>query len=118
MATTVFLDPRTWDLSLDVNGNIAAATSTYQRAQDIASECRTFREDIYFNKLQGIPYKESILGKNKYPLGLYQSELHRAAMSVDGVVSANIKLNQLQNRVLTGIIEFTDIENNTASISL
>jgi len=39
-------------------------------------------------------------------------------MSVGGVVSANIKLNQLQNRVLTGIIEFTDIENNTASISL
>ena len=36
MATTIFLDPRTWDLSLDVNGNIAVATSTYQRAQDIA----------------------------------------------------------------------------------
>ena len=118
MATTIFLDPRTWDLSLDVNGNIAVATSTYQRAQDIASECRTFRGDIYLDQLRGIPYKESILGKNKYPLGLYQSELHRCAMSVDGVVSANIKLNQLQNRVLTGIIEFTDIENNTASISL
>ena len=118
MATTVFLDPRTWDLTLDVNGNIAVATSTYQRAQDIASACRVFRGDIYFNQLDGIPYKESILGKNKYPLGLYHSELHRCAMSVDGVVSANIKLNQLQNRVLTGIIEFTDIENNTASISL
>lgn len=118
MATTLFLMPDTWDLALDVNGNIATATSTYQRAQDIASACRVFRGDIYFNQNDGIPYKEEILGKNKYPLGLYQSELHKAAMSVDGVVTANIKLNTLQNRVLTGSIEFTDIENNTASIQL
>ena len=54
MATTIFLDPRTWDLSLDVNGNIAVATSTYQRAQDIASACHVFRGDIYFNQLDGM----------------------------------------------------------------
>ena len=115
---TLFLLPDTWDLTLDSSGNIAIASDVYQQAQDIASACRVFRNDMYFNQNDGIPYQESILGKSSYPLGLYQSELHRAAMSVGGVVSANIKLNQLQNRVLTGIIEFTDIENNTASISL
>ena len=118
MARTLYLRPDTWDLELDVNGNIASGTSTYQRAQDIASACRVFREDIYFNQLDGIPYKESILGKNAYPIGLYQSELQRAALSVDGVVSVNIQLNQLQNRKLTGMIEFTDIENNTAQVAL
>ena len=118
MARTLFLMPDTWDLALDVDGNIASATSTYQRAQDICSACRVFRGDLYFSKLEGIPYRESILGKSAYPIGLYRSELNRAALSVDGVVSANIKLNQLNNRILTGMIEFTDIENNTATVAL
>lgn len=115
---TLFLLPSTWDLTLDVQGNIATATSTYQRAQDIASACRVFIKDMYYQQNEGIPYLESIMGRNSYPIGLYQSELHRAAMSVDGVVSANIKLNQLSDRNLTGMIEFTDIENNTAMVSL
>lgn len=115
---TLFLLPSTWDLTLDVQGNIATATSTYQRAQDIASACRVFIKDMYYQQNEGIPYLESIMGRNSYPIGLYQSELHRAAMSVDGVVSANIKLNQLSDRKLTGMIEFTDIENNTATVSL
>lgn len=118
MARTLYLDPESWDLELDVEGNIASATSTYQRAQDICSACRVFRGDLYFSKLEGIPYLESILGKNTYPIGLYQSELNRAALSVSGVVSVNIKLNQLTNRILTGMIEFTDIENNTATVAL
>lgn len=118
MARTIYLDPQTWDLALDVEGNIASATSTYQRAQDICSACRVFRGDLYFNQSEGIPYLESILGKNTYPIGLYQSELQRAALSVEGVISANIKLNQLNNRILTGMIEFTDIENNTATVAL
>lgn len=115
---TLFLMPYTWDLSLDTNGNIATATSTYQRAQDIASACRVFTKDMYYQKSAGIPYLESIMGKSAYPIGLYQSELHRAAMSVNGVVSARIKLNQLTDRKLTGMIEFTDIENNTATVGL
>lgn len=118
MATTLFLDPRTWDLALDSKGNIAVATSTYQRAQDIASACRVFVKDMYFNQSEGIPYLESILGRNKYPIGLYQAELYRRAMSVDGVVSVNIKLNQLSDRELTGMIEFVDIDGRTGSVGL
>ena len=118
MATTLFLMPDTWDLALDTNGNIAVATSTYQRAQDIASACRVFLKDMYYNQTEGIPYLESILGKNVYPIGLYQSELYRAAMSVSGVVSVNIKLNHLKDRELTGMIEFTDVEGRSGSISL
>lgn len=118
MARTLFLMPDTWDLALDVDGNIASATSTYQRAQDIASACRVFRNDMYFNQNEGIPYNESILGRNTYPIGLYQSELQKASMSVDGVVSVNIKLNPIQDRKLTGMIEFTDVDNNTATVGL
>ena len=118
MARTLFLLPDPWDLALDTDGNIATATSTYQRAQDIASKCRVFIQDLYYQQSAGIPYLESILGKNTYPIGLYQSELYKAAMSVDGVVSVNIKLNQLSDRKLTGMIEFTDIEGNSATVGL
>lgn len=116
--TSIYLDPRTWDLTIDASGNIAVCTSTYRRAQDIASACRVFTQDLYFKQSEGIPYLESILGKNKYPIGLYQSELYRRAMSVDGVVSVNIKLNQLNERELTGMIEFTDIEGRNGSVGL
>lgn len=118
MASTLYLDPRTWDLDLDTSGNIAVATSTYQRAQDIASSCRVFTQDMYYRQSEGIPYSEQILGRSRYPIGLYRSELYRRAMSVDGVVSVNINLNQLKDRELTGMIEFTDIENNTGSVGL
>ena len=118
MARTLFLLPDTWDLTLDTNGNIATATSTYQRAQDIASKCRVFTKDLYYQQSSGIPYSESILGRNTYPIGLYQSELYKNGMSVDGVVSVNIKLNQLSDRKLTGMIEFTDIEGNSATVGL
>lgn len=116
--TSIYLDPRTWDLAVDANGNIATCTSTYRRAQDIASSCRVFTKDLYFKQSEGIPYLESILGKNRYPIGLYQSELYRRSMSVSGVVSVNIKLNQLNDRELTGMIEFTDIEGQSGSIGL
>lgn len=118
MAKTLFLLPSTWDLALDTSGNIATATSAYQRAQDIASACRVFLQDMYLNQQEGIPYLESILGRNRYPIGLYQSELYRRAISVDGVVSVNIKLNQLKDRELTGMIEFTDIDGRNGSVSL
>lgn len=118
MATTLFLMPNTWDLALDASGNIAVATSTYQRAQDIASACRVFTRDLYYDQTAGIPYLEEILGKNAYPIGLYQSELHRAAMSVEGVVTADVILNQLSERQLTGMIVFTDIDGSTATVGL
>ena len=69
---TLFLMPNTWDLTLDASGNIAVASSTYQQAQDIASECRVFVKDMYFSQSEGIPYLEDILGKGRYPLALYR----------------------------------------------
>lgn len=106
---TLFLMPATWDLTLDTSGNIAIATDEYQQAQDIATSCRVFYGDDFYNKTSGIPYLQSILGQSKYPLSLYQQNLHDRAMLVDGIVSAEVKLNTLNNeRVLTGSIIFTN----------
>lgn len=115
---TLFLDPRTWDLALDTQGNIAVADQEYGQAQDIASSCRVFLGDDYYNKNDGIPYLESIMGKIKYPVSLYQRHLHDRSMLVEGVVSVNVKLIQLKDRVQSGTIEFTNDRNLSGEVGL
>ena len=105
---TIFLLPTTWDITLDSAGNLAVATEEYQQAQDIASSCRVFYGDDFYNKNDGIPYLESILGKSSYPIALYQRNLHDRSMLVNGIVSAEVQLQRLDNRVLSGSIIFTN----------
>ena len=115
---TLFLMPNNWDLVLDASGNIAVASSTYQQAQDIASECRVFTGDMYFSQAEGIPYIEDILGKGRYPLALYRKHLHDRAMLVPGVVSANAEFSLSDSRNLTGAIKFTNEQGQTGVINL
>lgn len=117
MATTLFLNPLSWDLELDVNRNIATAISLYQQAQDICSACRTMIKDMYYQQKQGIPYLEEILGTNTYSLALYRQQLQEKALEVEGVTSAQVNL-YFANRKLQGTIEFTNIEGQTATINL
>lgn len=115
---TLYLRHDTWDLALDTQGNIAIGTDVYQQAQDIASSCRVFYGDDYYNKTDGIPYLESILGKSNYPISLYQKHLHERSMIVDGIVSVNINLNPLRDRLLSGNIEFTNTDNVRGVVGL
>lgn len=115
---TLFLLPDSWDLVLDADGNIAVASATYQQAQDIASACRVFVQDMYFNQSAGIPYLSDILGKGRYPLSLYRQYLTDAALSVDGVTSATVDLCMADGRLLRGQIQFTNENNQTGVISL
>lgn len=115
---TLFLRPDSWDLVLDADGNIAVANSTYQQAQDIASACRTIKQDMYFNQQDGIPYLTDILGKGKYPLVLYRKYLQDAALSVPGVVSVQVELQLTHERIVYGQIKFTNDKNMTGVIGL
>ena len=115
---TLFLLPSTWDLCLDTSGNIAIATDTYQQAQDIATSCRVFLGDDYYNLTDGIPYVEEILGKTDYPIALYQRNLYDRSMLVDGIVTVEVKLNPLNNRILTGDIIFTNEDNIQGTVGL
>lgn len=114
---TVFLLPDTWDLELDASGNIAIASDVYQQAQDVASACRTFARDVYFDQAVGIPYFENVLGQYGYPLSLYKMHLEEAAKSIPGIVSANAQL-KLTGRVASGSILFTNEESQTGQINL
>lgn len=118
MTTTLFLRPDNWDLTLDVSGNIAIATDVYQQAQDVASACRTFRGDLYYNQDEGIPYDSEILGTTGFPLALYKMYLEEAAISVDGVVSAQAIVQTNDRRNAIGAITFTNEDNETGQINL
>lgn len=115
---TLFLLPSEWDICLDVAGDIAIATDEYQQAQDISSSCRVFLGDDYYSKNDGIPYLEEIMGKNSYPLALYQRNLHDRAMLVDGIVSVDVQFKEFQNRLLSGAIIFTNDKNLQGEVGL
>lgn len=115
---TLFLNPATWDLELDASGNIAVAESVYQQAQDISSAGRTFTGDLYYDAGAGIPYLPDILGTKGFPMSLYKSYIEEAALSVEGVVSANMAVQSIRDRALFGTISFTNEDGQQGQISL
>lgn len=114
---TIFLLPSTWDLALDTSGNIAVASDIYQQSQDVASACRTFARDVYYDQAQGILYFENVLGQYGFPLSLFKMYLEEAAKSIAGVVSANAQI-RLVGRSASGSILFTNDQNQTGQIDL
>ena len=102
---SLLLDRTAWDLVLDANGNIAATTAPYSRAQDVACACRLFTWELWYDLARGIPYYEEILG-HWPPLPLLKARLVDAALSVPGVKDARAIIT-LNGREAGGQIQFT-----------
>lgn len=103
--STLYLDPESWDLAVDAEGNIAMAFSPYEQAQTVANACRLWRGEAPFNTDRGIPYETDILGKQPPPrllYGLFETE----AKTVPRIASANAVL-QYENRALSGQVQCT-----------
>lgn len=107
MAKTLLLDVTTWDLVLDVYGNIAAATDPYALAQDAASAIRLFSGELWYDTTQGVPYFAEVLGKSP-PLPLLKAKLVAAAMTVPGVVAARCLISNVTERGVSGQVQVTD----------
>lgn len=103
---TLLLDQTLWDLCKDAAGNIAMARDPYAVAQDVASACRLFQGELWYDTTQGIPYFENVLGK-QIPLALLRSYLENAAMSVPGVVKARAFLTGAEGRTVAGQVQVT-----------
>lgn len=114
---TLFLNPDTWDLAIDDEGNIAMAKDPYSKAQDVASAIRLFKGELFYDTTQGIPYFDETLGK-KQSYALYQYRIEQAAMSVPGVVTAKAILRGGNGRILSGQVLFTDVKGNELSVQL
>lgn len=103
--STLYLDPDSWDLTLDASRNIALAVAPYERAQTVANACRLWRGEAPFNLNRGIPYETEVLGQQppaRVLSGFYEDE----AKTVQGVATA-VAVLQYANRGLTGQIQCT-----------
>lgn len=104
--STILLDPDTWDLVIDAQGNIAVAQPEYSLAQDVASAIMLFKGELWYDTTKGVPYQSSVLGKRP-PIGLLREYFNRAAMTVPGVVSTQTALT-FNNRQIGGQVLFVD----------
>lgn len=108
--TTLYLDPSSWDLTVDASRCIALAGFPYSVAQSVANACRLWSGEAPYNTDRGIPYATDILGKNP-PRQLMASWFEREAKTVPMVQNARVALefsaSNRQNRTLTGQIQVT-----------
>lgn len=121
---TMLLDLATWDVITDAQGNIAIASDPYSVAQDVASAVRTFLGECYYNTTLGIPYLgtppgtsgNAILGQLP-PLAVLKAKIAAAAATIPGCNNPVVFLSSLQNRVLSGQVQFTDSNGQVQSIA-
>lgn len=104
---TLLLDNTLWDLCLDSSGGIAVAEEPYAIAQDVASACKTFLGECWYNTALGVPYYQQILG-HEPPLSFIKSQLAAAALQVPGCNEPVVFFTGFVNRALTGQIQFVD----------
>lgn len=113
---TLLLDLTNWDLVLDTGGNIAVASDPYSVAQDVASAVKLFQGDYWYNTTLGVPYFQQILGKLP-PANLIKTLIANAAATVPGCTNPVVYLNALNNRSLSGQVQFTDSNGQTQAVN-
>lgn len=111
MTQSLLLDQQAWDLLVDVNGNVAVADEPYRIAQDVATECRLFQGEYWYDTTIGIPYWTQVLGQFP-PLQLLKRFYIAAAQGVVSVVKAACFFDGIVNRKLTGQVQSTDQSGN------
>jgi hypothetical protein len=112
---TLLLHPSQWDFLVDANGNIAVAAEPYAIAQDVASACRLFLGEMYYDTSQGVPYFENVLG-NSPKLALLQSYYQEAALTVPNVAKAKCNALWYNDRHVSGNIEIIDINGQANNV--
>jgi hypothetical protein len=101
---TLLLDPKTWGLLLDAQGNLALASDPYSLAQDAASAIRLVLGELWYDVNQGVPWFSDVLGKRP-PVSLIQAKLVEAALTVPGVTSAKVFISSIEGRLVRGQVQ-------------
>lgn len=111
---TLLLDRTSWDLLLDINGNIAVASEPYSLAQDAASAIQTFQGECYYDTSLGIPYFAEVLGKSP-SLPLLKTLFTQQALAVPDVTAAQCFISAISRRVLQGQVQITSVTGQTTA---
>lgn len=115
--STLLLAINDWDVLADAKGNIAVATDPYAKAQDVASACKLFLGECWYDTSRGIPWFDDVLGHSP-PRGLIQAIIEGAALTVPGVITAQCTIEEVANRQVTATVRFTDQAGRTGSVVL
>ena len=114
-AHTLYLNPDSWDITLDSSGRIARSVQAYAIAQNVANAVRLFTNEAYFAMDEGIPHFEIELGFTRPALSVLRARIREAALNVEGVLDAQITLDDVQERKLTGEILLTVADGDKSS---
>lgn len=114
---TLYLDPQTWDLRVDDNGNLAVVDGPYAIAQNVANAIRLFLGEAWFDKDQGIAHYDIELG-HKPPYELLRTKILTAARGVQGVRDARVTYLTFNDaKVLTGSVTLMLLEGGTQDVA-
>lgn len=105
-----------WDLTVDINGNIAMASDPYSIAQDAASAIKTFLGECYYDTTQGIDYFGQILGQAPN-MPYLKAQWIAAAETVPEVTSAQVFITGINSRAVNGQVQITSSAGNFAAIN-
>jgi hypothetical protein len=126
---TLFLDVATWDLVADASGNIAMAMPSYSIVQDVASACRVFLGEVYYDTTIGVPYLGQIVDGDPAPqsqqqllgrtpaLNVLQAALAAAALGVPWVEEAEAVISAFVNRDVQGQVQITTESGATFTVT-
>ena len=108
-----------WDLKIGADGSLKRVTGKDATLQNVANECRCFRDDLFFERDRGVDWFRAQLGQVPQKQ-VMRTKLRETAQTVDGVKSVeSVEVGQLtKDRSLGGqiIIETTEGENGTVNI--
>lgn len=98
-----------WDLKLTDTGKIALKSNAKATAQNVANECRRFRNDSYFDYDVGIPYFTTTLGiaHDNIVLRAHVRSAVLRVSDVDTIESIDLHDFDAETRKLSGNIKFT-----------
>ncbi len=60
--TSILLALNDWDMLADAKGNIAVAADPYAKAQDVASACKLFLAEAWYDTSRGVPWSHRPTG--------------------------------------------------------
>lgn len=115
MASTLLLDPSSWDLIINASGDIAVASEPYAVAQDAASAIRLFEGEDYYDTTRGVPYWADILS-HAPPVSLMKAKFVEAAKTVPGVRAARCFINSITSRRVSGQVQVTTESGFTVAV--
>jgi hypothetical protein len=113
---TLFMLPATYDLTIDSSQNIAMASDPYSLAQDAASAIRTFITEVYYDTTIGIDYFDTILGQTP-SIPIMKAAFVAAALTVPEVTAAQVFIQSISGRIVTGQVQITTNNGVTATAS-